>query len=211
MQHDFWHQKWQDNKIGFHEAQANKLLTQNISKLALAKGAKIFIPLCGKTLDIDWLLTKDYSVVGAELSELAINQLFEQLNITPKTEQLDGLVRYYAPNISIYVGDIFNLTSEIIGKIDAIYDRAALVALPAKTRVDYANHMMKITRTAPQLLVCYEYDQNLMSGPPFSINAAEVQTHYANAYNITLSETDKATGKVKATENVWLLKPNEQI
>lgn len=207
MQHDFWHQKWQDNKIGFHDSQANKLLTQNIDKLALAKGAKIFIPLCGKTLDIDWLLTKDYSVVAAELSELAINQLFEQLNITPKTEQLDGLVRYYAPNISIYVGDIFNLTSEIIGKIDAIYDRAALVALPAKTRVDYANHMMKITRTAPQLLVCYEYDQNLMSGPPFSINAAEVQTHYADAYNITLVETDKATRKVKATENVWLLNP----
>lgn len=207
MQHDFWHQKWQDNKIGFHESQANKLLTQNIDKLALAKGAKIFIPLCGKTLDIDWLLTKDYSVVGAELSELAVNQLFEQLNITPKTEQLDGLVRYYAPNISIYVGNIFNLTSELIGKIDAIYDRAALVALPAKTRVDYANHMMKITRTAPQLLVCYEYDQNLMSGPPFSINAAEVQTHYVNAYHITLTETDKATGKVKATENVWLLNP----
>lgn len=205
MQADFWHQKWQDNKIGFHEAAPNSLLTANFSKLNLAKASRFFIPLCGKTLDIAWLLGNGYHVVGAELSQVAIEQLFEQLKLEPEISTAGKLTHYKAQNIDIFVGDVFELTNEMIGKIDAIYDRAALVALPETTRLQYAKHLMRITNSAPQLLICYEYDQSLRQGPPFSVSGAEVKKHYAENYSVNLLEKSTAENAMTAVENVWLL------
>lgn len=78
MDPQFWMLKWQNNETGFHEPEANPNLTANIDQLSLAPGSRIFVPLCGKTLDIPWLLSKGYEVVAAELSHLAIIQLFDK-------------------------------------------------------------------------------------------------------------------------------------
>lgn len=205
MQADFWHQKWQDNKIGFHGAAPNSLLTANFNKLNLAKPSRIFLPLCGKTLDISWLLENGHHVIGAELSQMAIEQLFEQLKLEPQISTVGKLKHYKTQNIDIFVGDVFDLTSEMIGTIDVIYDRAALVALPEVTRSKYAKHLMNITQTARQLLICYEYDQSLRQGPPFSVSDEEVKRHYAENYEIHLLEKSTAANSMAAVENVWLL------
>ena len=101
------------------------------------------------------------------------------------------------------------ITQDILGKVDAIYDRAALVALPPETRVRYTEHLLKITQTAPQLVICFQYDQSLMSGPPFSIVEEEVLQHYAVTYLIKHLETRDveggSKGTIPATEAVWLL------
>ena len=76
MDPTFWHQKWEKNNIPFHEKEANPLLVKYSNNLSLSKESRIFLPLCGKTLDIGWLLSKGYRVAAAELSELAISQLF---------------------------------------------------------------------------------------------------------------------------------------
>jgi thiopurine S-methyltransferase len=78
----FWHDKWQRNQIGFHEPQANPLLLAHFDSLSLRAGSRIFVPLCGKTLDINWLLARGQRVVGAELSEIAVQQLFAGLGVT---------------------------------------------------------------------------------------------------------------------------------
>lgn len=209
MQADFWHERWRDNKIGFHETQANQLLTNNFAQLPLNAGGRIFLPLCGKTLDIGWLLANGYKVAGAELSQLAIEQLFDQLNLTPTIVTHGELKQYSADNIDMFVGDIFNISTDLLGKIDAIYDRAALVALPEQMRPKYAQHLMQICQNAPQLLICFEYDQSLMNGPPFSVSKKEVHQHYANHYNIKLLQAAPASksfpGKQSAAENIWLL------
>ncbi|MBL1420718.1 MAG: thiopurine S-methyltransferase [Alphaproteobacteria bacterium] len=206
MQADFWHQKWRDNKIGFHENAPNSLLTNNFAQLNLAKNSRIFIPLCGKTLDIAWLLSKGHYVIGAELSQMAIEQLFEALKLVPQITNLGKLQHYKAENIDIFVGDIFELTSDMIGQIALIYDRAAMVALPQTTRHQYAKHMIKISNNAPQLLICFEYDQNLRNGPPFSVSGAEVKTHYAKHYGISLLEKSTTENALSAVENIWFLK-----
>src|SRR4051812_37476875 len=84
MKAEFWHERWKKNEIGFHEPKPNPALVKNIARLKLPKRARIFIPLCWKTLDIGWLLSKGFRVAGAELSELAVTQLFEQLRLKPK-------------------------------------------------------------------------------------------------------------------------------
>lgn len=209
MDSGFWLQRWEKNEIGFHENDTNTLLVENFDELTLEEGSHIFIPLCGKTLDISWLLSKGYRVSGAELSKSAIDQLFVELGVEPKILNLGKINRYSAENIDIYVGDIFELTQNILGKVDATYDRAALVALPEEMRKRYTAHLLEITATAPQLLFSYEYDQDLMDGPPFSVRNTEVEKHYKDYYQMKLLKSIDVPGGLKgvckATESAWLL------
>ncbi|MEA5463832.1 thiopurine S-methyltransferase [Leptothoe sp. PORK10 BA2] len=215
MDENFWLQAWKTNNIGFHWSEANPVLVTYFKELALVKGSRVFVPLCGKTLDIAWLLSNGYHVAGAELVEIAIEQLFIELGVEPKISELGQLKQYSASNIDIFVGNIFDVSSQILGSVDAIYDRAALVALPDEIRHRYTAHLREITGQAPQLLVSYEYDQSLMSGPPFSISDEEVNQHYGDSYDLTLMAStnipDGLKGKFAATENVWLLTNNVSV
>jgi len=214
MKHDFWHQKWDKNEIGFHLSEANPLFVKHFPALNLKQGARVFLPLCGKTLDIAWLLAQGYKVTGAELSAIAIEDLFNSLNLTPTITKSGEITHYSADNIDMFVGNIFNVTPTMLGAVDAVYDRAALVALPEEMRKRYTAHLMALTHQAPQLLICFEYDQNLHAEPPFSISADEVKQHYQAAYDLTLlaSEAmpDGLKGQYPATEQVWWLKPLNQ-
>jgi len=211
MEADFWHTRWENAQIGFHEGEVNRMLAAHLEALPIAPGARIFLPLCGKTRDIAWLLSKGYRVAGAELSEIAVQQLFDELPLVPKVTQAGPLKRYAATEIDILVGDIFDLTPEILGPVDAVFDRAALVALPDDMRGRYTDHIATITQRAPQLLVTFEYDQSVMNGPPFSLTEAEVRGHYSARYDITLLEDAEVKGGLKgvcpASEKAFLLLP----
>ncbi len=209
MDPSFWHQRWAKNEIGFHEPKANALLVTHVNGLSLPKGGRVFVPLCGKTLDVAWLLSQGYRVAGAELSEVAITQLFADLGVEPQIATIGALKRYSGPDLDIFVGNIFDLSGSVLGPVDAVYDRAALVALPEPMRLRYTAHLSEITNHAPQLLISYVYDQRVMDGPPFSVPNEEVAQYYGSRYDVRLiASTDVPgglKGKCAATENVWLL------
>jgi thiopurine S-methyltransferase len=206
----FWHQRWETKEIAFHESEANPLLVKYFHTLSLEQGSHVFLPLCGKTLDIRWLLSNGYRVTGVELSKIAIKQLFEELGIVPKITRLGQLEHYSADRIDIFQGDFFELSDWMLDQVNTIYDRAALVALPDEMRKRYTAHLVDITNKAPQLLICYEYDQSLMAGPPFSISHEEAHAHYKDCYDLTLLESADVPGGLKGhyavKENVWLLR-----
>ena len=209
----FWLQRWEKNNIAFHKSEANPALIKYFEALSLGKGSRVFLPLCGKTLDIAWLLSNGYRVAGAELIEMAIEQLFVELGVEPQILETGDVKHYSATNIDIFVGDIFDVPGKTLGPVDAVYDRAALVALPKEIRDRYTAHLMEITDTAPQLLVSYEYDQSLMDGPPFSISREEVNQHYQASYELTCLVSKDIPGGLKgkcaAQETVWLLQIGE--
>lgn len=211
MDPKFWHSRWQAGQIGFHEGRVNRMLAAHIGALNLADGARLFLPLCGKAFDIHWLLSEGYRVAGIELSEIAVRELFNEMGVTPEVSQAGPLKLFAGQGADIFVGDIFALTADILGPVDAIYDRAALVALPEDIRGQYAAHVARITGTAPQLLVTFQYDQTLMDGPPFSLTEAEVRTHYGVAYQISVLADEDVPGGLKgicpATEKALLLTP----
>src|SRR5262249_2938954 len=161
----------------------NPLLVKYFNELSLAKCSRIFVPLCGKTLDISWLLSKGYPVAGAELSQIAIEQLFMELGMQPEISTVGGVEQWSSNNLDIFVGDIFALSRKMLGPVDAVYDRAALVAFPEEMRKRYTAHLTEITGKAPQLLISYDYDQSKMDGPPFSVSNEEVERHYAGNYD----------------------------
>lgn len=210
MEHDFWHDRWKNDQIGFHEKDGNKLLLRHFDAIELPAGARYFLPLCGKTGDIAQLLIRGYRVVGVELVETAIRQLFEELGVAPDIAEVGPFRRYSARDIEVFVGDFFALTGDILGPVDAVYDRAALVAFPADMRQRYTAHLAQITRHARQMLITFEYDQSDMDGPPFNVHEDEVRAHYAADYEIELVRRkvipQGLKGEVAANETVWLLK-----
>jgi thiopurine S-methyltransferase len=210
MDGSFWHRKWERNEIAFHQCEANPWLVTYFNDLSLPEGSRVFLPLCGKTLDIHWLLSRSYRVAGSELSKIAVEQLFSELGFEPKITAVGQGSRYSSNNIDIFAGDIFSLSRDELGQVDAIYDRAALVALPESMRDRYAQHLIKISDRAPQLLISCEYDQRLLEGPPFSLSHEEVARQYQESYDLKLLASAEIKGGLKgkcaAAENIWLLK-----
>ncbi|WP_240219942.1 thiopurine S-methyltransferase [Rheinheimera hassiensis] len=210
MNPEFWQEKWQKREIAFHQAAVNPLLVSWFNQLALAPGATVFLPLCGKSLDIHWLLAQGYSVVGAELNEMAVQELFAELGLTPSVSSAGNLQHYQADKLQVFVGDIFQLSKHTLGPVAAIYDRAALVALPDAMRQRYAQHLITISQSAPQLVICFEYDQTQLPGPPFSVDSAEMHKLYSKVYSLNCLEKLDVPGglkrKCQATELGWLLR-----
>jgi thiopurine S-methyltransferase len=209
MKADFWHDRWAAQKIGFHQRNAYALLVAHFAAIGLAPGGRVFVPLCGKTRDIAWLMAQGCRVVGAELSETAVQQLFAEIDIVPEVTAVGALTRYAVEGLDVFIGDIFALTSEDLGHVDAVYDRAALVALPDTMRGRYVDHVVAITGAVRQLVVTFTYDQALMNGPPFSISEATMMAQYDAIYDLqalqTLDVSGGLNGSVPATETAWLL------
>lgn len=211
MQSNFWHDCWKKGDIGFHEEAVNPSLEKHINRLEQTTDSRIFIPLCGKTGSIRYLLSKGYRVVGIELSEIAVEQLFLELSYQPIITKSGKLIKYEAHKLDVYVGDIFDLNSEQLGKVNAVFDRGALVALPETTRIQYTNRLASITQKSPQLLVVYDYDQSLMEGPPFSIRKDDLLSYYGSEYTITEVESFLCPlfpQQLEILECIWLIKPS---
>lgn len=209
MEPSFWHNRWQTNQTGWHESTVNPLLIAHFPSLNVPPGGRVFVPLCGKSLDLGWLLSQGYTVTGAELSELAVTQLFAELGMGPTISEAGKHRLFHGEKIDIFVGDLFNLSRETLRPVDAVYDRAALVALPEEIRVQYTSHLKAITALAPQLVIGYEYDQTMAPGPPFSLTPDELHRHYGDNYTLTplarVAVPNGLKGKCPATEHVWRL------
>lgn len=209
MEPIFWHNRWQTNQTGWHESTVNPLLIAHFPSLDIPPGKRVFVPLCGKSLDLGWFLSGGYTVAGAELSEPAVTQLFAGLGMEPTKSEVGQHKLFRSKNIDIFVGDLFDLSCETLGPVDAVYDRAALVALPEAMRVQYTAHLKSLSALAPQLVIGYEYDQTVVPGPPFSVISEELYRHYGDHYTLTpLARIDVPgglKGKCPATEHVWWL------
>jgi thiopurine S-methyltransferase len=206
---NLWIERWENREIGFNQEEPNPFMVRYFERLNLKKESRILVPLCGKTIDISWLLAESYSVVGIELSEIAVRELFEELGVVPTVSKREEHTFYSTEKLTVIVGDIFKVTSEMIGSIDAIYDRAALVALTTDLRKKYAIHLRKITNNASQLLLCFEYDQSLMNQSPYSVDEEEVKAHYGEHYSLEQLFREEIMGgfkgKIPACDVGWLL------
>lgn len=210
MERDFWHRRWHEGRIGFHEGRVNPMLARYLDRLSLAPGARIFLPLCGKSFDLGWLRARGFHPVGAELSGIAIGQLFDEMGLTPQVTAAGPLKRHAAGGVEVFEGDIFDLTAATLGPVDAVFDRAALVALPEAMRAGYAAHVGTITGRAPQLLVTFVYDQAAMEGPPFSVRGPEIAALYGADYTIERLDDREVPGGLKgvipARAETWLMR-----
>ena len=180
MEPTFWHKRWADNQIGFHQGQVNSYLQAHWPSLGLEPGSRVLVPLCGKSLDLVWLAGQGYRVLGVELSRRAVEDFFREHGLEAEVQQRGDFEVWRSGDVELWCGDFFALRAQDIGDCVGLYDRAALIALPAQMRAMY---MQALTALLPAncrgLVVTLDYDQSLLPGPPFSVGDAEVRQGFA--------------------------------
>ena len=187
MKASFWHALWEKAEIGFHQQNVDVHLAQFWNRLELGAGQRVFVPLCGKSLDMLWLAGEGHPVTGVEISPLAVEAFFDENQLHPKRSQEGPFEVWEADEIRLLLGDFFALAPQHVADCAGVYDRASLVALPPAMRADYARHLGSILPPGiPALLLTYEYDQTERAGPPFAVSEAEVLELYAPSYGVEL-------------------------
>jgi thiopurine S-methyltransferase len=175
MDRDFWLNRWQENRIGFHLAEVNPLLKRFHDETAPGRG-RALAPLCGKSLDLRWLADRGHDVSGVELSLIAARTFMAEQGLDPVTTEEPPFTVFRAGRIELYAGNFFEFSAERFGQFDLIYDRAALIALSPETRPAYARQLRSLLKPAGRiLLISLEYDRGAMAGPPFTVPEAEAR------------------------------------
>lgn len=191
MERQFWLERWNRQEIGFHQQSVNAQLPRFWGDLGVAPGGAVFVPLSGKSGDMMWLRAQGHTVLGVELSPLAIAAFFTENGLTPRWRRRGAFQVAEADGIRILLGDFFDLVAGDLADAKGVYDRAALVALPPGTRERYASHMAAILPPGTRmLLVTLEYPPAQMEGPPFSVPPAEVERLYRPHGDVRLLSRD---------------------
>ncbi len=214
MEKAFWLERWQKQETGFHQSEVNRYL-ERFWRETDCKSGEVLVPLCGKSRDMLWLQENGHSVLGVELSEIAVADFFRENNLKATREKHSAFIAHAADGFNILQGDFFDLTKEDVKNVAAVYDRAALIALPPEMRDKYAEHLMDILPVGtPILLVTLSYPEGQMNGPPFSVDAAEVERLYgarADIRSLTQQDALEANphflerGLETLSENAFLL------
>lgn len=189
MDPDFWRQRWAKHEIGFHQPTPTPLLLKHWPALAVPTGATVFVPLCGKSLDMAWLAGQGYRVLGVELSQLAVDAFFAEHGLVPEVEDTRYGRHHRAGGLELICGDAFGLDADLLSGCAAVFDRAALIALPPPMRRRYAGTLYThLPQGCRGLLITLEYPQAERDGPPFSVPETEVRSLYGTDWTIDLRE-----------------------
>lgn len=178
-----WLACWKENNIGFHRHTTNPLLEQYCPSLQLPPGSTVLVPLCGKSLDMLWLISQGYQIIGVELSAIACEAFFQENHLDFSIEKTALFTIYRHPAITLYCGDFFNLSPAMIPEIKAVYDRAALIALPPPLRQRYSQHLAQLMSSGEILLIAIDSDDSV-TGPPYVVKSAEVKQLFAPTFVI---------------------------
>jgi thiopurine S-methyltransferase len=215
IQNTEWHQRWHEGKIGWHKASPNEHLANHFQQLNLTKGT-ILVPLCGKSQDLIWLAKQGLSVVGIEMVEEGIQSFFTEWGKTPEIYFANGCKYYRKENITILHSDFFQVNTEQLPPIDAIYDRAALVAIPPEIRSKYISHQINLLKKNGKfLLLTYNMPVPESQGPPYPVRPEKIANLYQNTSSVQLLKEIKNTpltepklkerGVPWSTVQIWLI------
>lgn len=188
MELSFWQSKWRKGKIGFHMEDGYSGLKHYWDHLELSNPVAL-VPLCGKSKDLVFLSENCKKVIGIEISSIAVQDFFKENNLEADTDSFADFKIYRSGNIEIWQGNFFKLPKHKLPALNFVYDKAALIALPPKMRTDYAAKILELIEPKTKILLhLFEYRQEEMAGPPFSVSISEVQKHFGDYFSIELLE-----------------------
>ena len=183
-----WHERWMSQQTGWHRAVYNDLLLKHWPSIHAPPSSHVLVPLCGKTLDMEWLAQQGHEVTGLELVRRPVEAFFEQRGLMPEKDDLGDVVRYSASPFVLVQGDMFKVQPEHV-QADAWYDRAAMVALPPSMRPAYVRHLQLLTKSgAVGLLISFSYPENELQGPPYSLSDDEVENLFSHHFELECLE-----------------------
>ncbi|NPA71579.1 MAG: thiopurine S-methyltransferase [Gammaproteobacteria bacterium] len=208
MEAQFWHDMWSSGVVGFHQKEMNEFMTEYWGTLNLKGQGKVLVPLCGKSLDMIWLAKQGHEVLGVELNPAALNDFLSENGLKAESVNHTHFVGHRLEGLTLLCGDFFKLTAQDCEAVKAVYDRAAIVALPPEMRQAYVTHLRSILpKGTVYLMVTMTYDQSRMSGPPFSVPEEEVRSLFADFATVErLHQVSFSRKGVPTTEQVFVIK-----
>ncbi|OOE41639.1 thiopurine S-methyltransferase [Salinivibrio kushneri] len=202
MEQEFWHQRWAENQIGFHRDTVHPMLIRHWPSLAPQSDETVLVPLCGKSIDLNWLAEKHQHVIGVELSEIAVRAFFSENLYTPQVYRApSGHTHYCFDELELINGDFFTAR---LSPMPLIYDRAALVAMPPAMRAQYVSHIRTLLAPGGRLLLITLFYPQADDTPPFSIDASVVEEAF-QGLDFRLLETHTEPDGERG-EQAWLIK-----
>ena len=188
MRHSDWESRWSEGRVAFHQPDVSPLLARHAGRVFGDPGpARVLVPLCGKSLDMVFLAERGAEVVGVEYVERAVQEFFAERGLAPKV--VGDPPEFRSGPFTLLVDDIFEVGVDRTGPIDAVLDRAALIALDAATRPHYAAHLAALLGPgAGVLLITLDYDQRRMDGPPFAVSHDEVRRLFSADFTVEALE-----------------------
>jgi thiopurine S-methyltransferase len=187
----FWLERWDKKQIGFHQQDFNPYLQTYWATLQVPREAAVFVPMCGKSRDMQWLRERGHRVIGVELARVAVEEFFQEQSLTPRIDRIGSLERWEGDGYTLWCGDLFQMAASHLDGVEAVFDRASLIALPVHMRADYVRQMTAIVPVEAQtLLISLTYSQQQMKGPPFSVDEFEIRRLYAGYRIEKLADVD---------------------
>ena len=214
MEHEFWHRRWANKEIGFHEGSVNEYLFKHWPELAGTAASAVLVPLCGKAHDLWWLHDRGHPVIGVELSQIACKDFFEEGNEKAMVHPGEPFTVFRHDDLQIWNGDFFQLAPVDLSHVRLVYDRAALIALPPEIRRKYVDHLTAVLPDDTRILLITLNYEGSPTAPPFNVSNDEVYELYAADYQIEHIHTQtlandhpfaKRKGLKGATESVFRL------
>jgi thiopurine S-methyltransferase len=186
---EFWLERWKSNQIGWNQDEVNPQLDPHLLPKLADDDELVFVPLCGKSLDMLWFAEQGCQVVGVDLSDLAAKQFFVELGLEFAIHDLGYAIAYRSEQIEILVGDIFSMPAEHFQDVTTVYDRGALVAMDPEQQSIYVARMHELVpSTARVMLLSVEYEGSMV-GPPFSVPETKVRDWYSDVRQVHLLDT----------------------
>ncbi|SFM68297.1 thiopurine S-methyltransferase [Marinobacter zhejiangensis] len=194
MEHEFWHDRWANQEIGFHEGTVNQFLRDHWSLMVGNNDDTVLVPLCGKAHDMWWLNDLGHPVIGIELSDIACKDFFAEAGEKANVHPGEPFTKFSHDTLSLWCGDFFQLVPDDVRNVRLVYDRAALIALPPGMRKKYVDHLTAILPDGANiLLITLDYNSEEMKGPPFNVSDEEVRALFGEDYDVELlSKQDMA-------------------
>ena len=189
MDRSYWQTRWNEGRIAFHQPSPNPTLVRYMERASGGGASRVLVPLCGKSRDMVTLADQGCSVVGVEAVELAVEAFFRENEMAPARTTLGETTRYEAGPFTLFAGDFFAISRADVGDVSWAYDRAALYAMPPRTRDAYAKHLLELLPVGGRvLLLTFGYDQSKMEGPPFSVGRSDVERLFGDTCVVELLE-----------------------
>lgn len=202
MKPEDWDYRWGKSQTQFHMPKIHPMLSKHSDTLTgKRKNLRIFLPLCGKAVDLKWLADDGHDVVGLECAEKGCREFFEEQDMPYTTENLtecEGKVFKATTDkkIAIYCCDFFKISSKTLGKFDCIWDRGSFVAIPVTQRKQYSNIITPtMHKDTVYLLDSFLVDNTVFGGPPFNCTEDDIKKAFGSQTDIKKIDERDAFGK----------------
>jgi thiopurine S-methyltransferase len=218
---ELWQDAWRRRDIDFHQKAVNPLLLKFWPNFRFTVESTVFVPLCGKSLDLAWLAGQGHRVIGVELSPLAVRAFFRENKLQPSKRKVGKFTLWEHGRITILCGDFFELSAEDLGEISVVFDRASLTALPEDIRAEYIAQLRRIVPASCRmlLLTTEEPEAGETQGQPYAV-ADEIASLYAGAFDIELRHVESSfepdpdpaiSEPVRVEQKVYFLTPKSDL